>query len=679
MTEENFDVVITGSGISGCTLALVLARQGVRTLVLDRATHPRFALGESLLKPTVLWFRVLAERFGVPELGVIANLNQIHDRIGATSGVKKSFGFVRHAPHVHATVAQWWANIAVSYAEDVLEAHLFRQDIDAWLYAQAAAAGCVTRVGVIEEDLSRDDGPLRLLTSQGIVRCEFLVDCAGQAMHLPRLASLQESPTRLRTNSRTLYTHMIGVRPFDACDAAPAPALPWHQGTLHHLLDGAWMWVIPFDNHPHSVNPLVSVGVNFDNLAHPAERAPPPAEEWRLLLQRYPALAAQFKDARPVRPWIATGRLQGAASQFVGARCAVLGQAAGNVDALFSRGLLNTVQSLHLLAELLLDALRTQDFAIGRFAPLERLQHNLFAVHDALVRGSYVGFRAPALTDWWLALWSLVERLSLSQLVPSLAALEQGDEDAWQAARADLERGEAIIGQSAILQVLAAANDVMDSFAADRIDAEAALARLETLAAPLLPLGHDLNRFRQLTREHGFSPIARRLLETEHALTAAIEIIDRHAGLPMTLRRSSFINGIVRMLALRHARQAEVELAQPALGEALDAAIARVAIPGVDRGRLRALAASLSRISLRQTTGSPRESDLIAADRVTLLDCRADGRHVALHHGRDSVTLETEALGIRLQVTLEGCLPPEVLASLTSTPERSARPASGRR
>ncbi|MEQ8496356.1 MAG: FAD-dependent oxidoreductase, partial [Gammaproteobacteria bacterium] len=142
MEAASGDVIILGNGITASALALVLARQGVATTLIDPRPHPRFALGESLLKPTVLWMRVLAERYGVDELAAVANLNRIHDEIAPTSGVKKGFGFVRHAPGALATTEQWWANIAVSYGEEVLEAHLFRQDVDAWLCARAAAAGC---------------------------------------------------------------------------------------------------------------------------------------------------------------------------------------------------------------------------------------------------------------------------------------------------------------------------------------------------------------------------------------------------------------------------------------------------------------------------------------------------------------------------------------------------------
>lgn len=666
MAAKTYDVLILGAGITGCSLGLILASQGIRTLIVDKTPHPRFALGESLLKPTVLWLRLLAARFGVEDLAVVANLNRIHDRIAPTSGVKKSFGFVRHRAGGAQTVAHWWANIAVSYAEDVLEAHLFRQDVDAYLYARAAAAGCEMLVGTVLGEVADDDGPLCVETTQGRVHAQYLVDCTGQTPTLPRLTSLREEPTRMRTNSRAIFTHMIGVQPFDDCALAPAPALPWHQGTLHHLLDGAWMWVIPFDNHPRSTNALVSVGVNFDNSVHP-EQGQPPQEEWQALLDRYPALRAQFGQATAVRPWISTGRLQRSTLSSIGERCCLLGQAAGSVDALYSRGLLNTFQSLHLLAELLIEAVRAGDYARARFAPLERLQRNLLQLHDNLVSGSYIAFRSVPLTDWWLAIWSLIEQLSLAHVVQPLAALELADSDAWNGALAELQHGACVHGQELVLPILESANAVMDEFAAGQIDESAAAARLHALAAPLAPLGYDLDRFRQLTTRHGFSRTARRLLETEHALTAAVEAVDRHAGLPLTLRTSSFVNGLIRLLAIRYARTDEVDLAAPALGAALSAAIERVAIPGTDQALLQDLVERLQTVSLRRSVvaASPGRPVTPAGWQV-LLECQTGHRYVGLRFITRGdpmdgcgaqLELVTEADGIRLVVMLDGRLP----------------------
>ena len=63
-----YDVAIIGSGIGGSTLASVLARQGLKVIVFEGGTHPRFTIGESMILETSEAMRALAELYDVPEL-----------------------------------------------------------------------------------------------------------------------------------------------------------------------------------------------------------------------------------------------------------------------------------------------------------------------------------------------------------------------------------------------------------------------------------------------------------------------------------------------------------------------------------------------------------------------------------------------------------------------------------
>jgi len=50
--NERFDVAILGVGMAGGVLGAVLARHGVRVLLIDADTHPRFAVWESTIPYT---------------------------------------------------------------------------------------------------------------------------------------------------------------------------------------------------------------------------------------------------------------------------------------------------------------------------------------------------------------------------------------------------------------------------------------------------------------------------------------------------------------------------------------------------------------------------------------------------------------------------------------------------
>src|SRR3954453_15850622 len=46
---KSYDVIIIGAGPAGSTSALLLARQGFKVVVLEKAKFPRFHIGESIL------------------------------------------------------------------------------------------------------------------------------------------------------------------------------------------------------------------------------------------------------------------------------------------------------------------------------------------------------------------------------------------------------------------------------------------------------------------------------------------------------------------------------------------------------------------------------------------------------------------------------------------------------
>src|SRR5688572_6758648 len=63
-----YDVAILGTGIGGTLLGAILAANGQKVLLLEQGTHPRFAIGESTIPETTVLLRLMAKRYGVPEL-----------------------------------------------------------------------------------------------------------------------------------------------------------------------------------------------------------------------------------------------------------------------------------------------------------------------------------------------------------------------------------------------------------------------------------------------------------------------------------------------------------------------------------------------------------------------------------------------------------------------------------
>jgi len=71
MDMESCDVAVIGGGPAGSTVGALLARRGHRVILLEKAHHPRFHIGESLLPMNLPLFERLGVLDKVRALGVL--------------------------------------------------------------------------------------------------------------------------------------------------------------------------------------------------------------------------------------------------------------------------------------------------------------------------------------------------------------------------------------------------------------------------------------------------------------------------------------------------------------------------------------------------------------------------------------------------------------------------------
>lgn len=415
--RPEIDVAILGSGIAGTALAAVLARQGAKVLILDAGSHPRFAIGESTIPYTSMLMRLVSERYDVPELKHLTTFHNSQANVSANGGIKKNFGFLYHREGEPQNPAECheFPIPKITHTEN----HFFRQDLDAWVLNVAVRYGAQVRQHARIVDVEGDDQGITIVSDKGEQwRSRFVVDASGFRSPIAAKYGLREEPSRLRHHSRSIFTHMLDVTPYE--DTVPKGihgiADTWSEGTLHHVFTGGWLWVIPFNNHPRATNPLVSVGLQVDPRVHPKPEGLTAEEEFRQFIDRFPSIRRQFQDARAVREWVATPRLQYSPRATVGHRYCLTSHAAGFIDPLFSRGMSNTFEIINALSWRLLEALREDDFSVERFDYVQHLEQGQLDFNDNLVANAYTSFSDYKLWDAWCRVWALGQILGTMEI-----------------------------------------------------------------------------------------------------------------------------------------------------------------------------------------------------------------------------------------------------------------------
>ena len=417
---QHCDVFILGSGLAGSVSAMCLASQGVNVALVDAGQHPRFAIGESMTPQLIEWLQILRARFDVPELEHLFDIKATMKHIGPHHGRKQSFGFIRQVPGEEPDPREATMFVIPKILTEA--SHLFRQETDQYYFGVAAKYGCTTRQNWRAVDLDFDDDGVTVTGQNGeVFRAKYMIDASGVRSPLAEKFGLREQPARFKHHSRSLFTHYIGIKPYDDVSHHPRsvrPPAPWHGGTLHHMIERGWFWIIPFDNIKGSTNQLCSVGLTFDERLYPKPKDMTPDEEFNHYLNMYPAVKRQFEGAHRVREWVSTDRLQYSSSKSVGYRWCLMSHAAGFIDPLFSRGLSNTFEVVYALVSRLVDALKDDDFSEERFEYVGELERGLLHYNDELVNSSFISFNH-------FRLWNAVFRVWAAFLTPGVLRLSR--------------------------------------------------------------------------------------------------------------------------------------------------------------------------------------------------------------------------------------------------------------
>ena len=225
---ETCDVAVIGGGPAGSTAATFLARARHRVSLLEKAHHPRFHIGESLLPMSLPIFERLGVADKVRAIGVHkrgADFEAHNERGYNTFDFERALG--RSPPHAY----QVW-----------------REDFDQMLFEHARASGADAREGHqalrIEQRDARETY-IDVKTDEGReyqIRTRYLVDASGRDAFLAAKKKLRRKNDEHQ--SAAIFGHFRGAAPRPGRDAGNISMYRFEHG---------WMWMIPLRDGVMSV------------------------------------------------------------------------------------------------------------------------------------------------------------------------------------------------------------------------------------------------------------------------------------------------------------------------------------------------------------------------------------------------------------------------------------------
>jgi flavin-dependent dehydrogenase len=314
------DVLVIGGGPAGSTVGPMLAEKGYKVVMLEKAHHPRFHIGESLLPANLPLF----ERMGIAE------------EVKAIGMVKPGAEFVspnHEMSSVFVFAEAWDKSMPTAY-------QVKRDQFDTILIRNAEKKGVEVHEGCkakAVDFLADKSAVVRAVHDDGHEtewQARFVVDASGRDTFLANRFQIKHRNPK--HNSSAIYGHFTGAKRHEGMAEGNITIFWFEHG---------WFWFIPMQNDVTSVG-MVTWPYYMKTKG---ERS---LEQFLMDgIAQCPALTQRMKDAVLVNEIEATGNFSYVSERNHGSNYVMLGDAYAFIDPVFSSGVLLAMNSGVIAAE----------------------------------------------------------------------------------------------------------------------------------------------------------------------------------------------------------------------------------------------------------------------------------------------------------------------------------------
>ena len=319
------DVLVIGGGPGGSTISTLLARRGWRVTMLEKAAHPRFHIGESLLPANMPIFE---------EIGAL-------EKLRALGRLKLGADFPRDDGSYYTFRFDRALGDTRPYAFQVK-----REDMDQMLFENARENGVDAReqskVECVEFDVEGVAAYIDAAGTKSMLRARYLVDASGRDTFLGKQLKLIRRSEKHQSAAMFAHYEGIGYNPDDP---------DGNIISVNRFAHG-WAWFIPLPGGITSVGCVCKPGYlktrqganNDDFMAK--------------TLAIVPGADHRIANAKRVSPVRFTGNYSYACSQMAGHRWILVGDAWAFLDPVFSSGVFLSMYSAQKACDVVDGALR---------------------------------------------------------------------------------------------------------------------------------------------------------------------------------------------------------------------------------------------------------------------------------------------------------------------------------